>query len=169
MVFSDLWKKISGRRKWNNLIERSINISGGQEIAIFLWRKKKLFYHMFIFWSRSLPLRMWKAYSGSDSQISGQSVESLIKSKKKKSSRCRSTRGWRSLRRSRGRASTSPWRHPPARRLWRAVRCWWGRRRMMIRAGPQTPKCQKCYGTNFFHCVYTYKWPGKSLKVQKWF
>ena len=23
------------------------------------------------------------------------------------------------------------------------------------RAGPQTPKCQKCYGTNFFHCVYT--------------
>ena len=28
---------------------------------------------------------------------------------------------------------------------------------MMIRAGPQRPKCQKCYGTNFFHCVYTYK------------
>ena len=29
--------------------------------------------------------------------------------------------------------------------------------RVCIRAGPQTPKCQKCYGTNFFHCVYTYK------------
>ena len=40
--------------------------------------------------------------------------------------------------------------------------------KMTTRAGPQTPKCQKCYGTNFFHCVYTYKWPGKSLKVQKW-
>ena len=28
---------------------------------------------------------------------------------------------------------------------------------IIIRAGPQRPKCQKCYGTNFFHCVYTYK------------
>ena len=70
---------------------------------------------------------MWKAYFSSDSPNSIWSVKKTFDQKQEERGlRCRSTRGWRSLRRSRGRASTSPWRHPPARRLCRAVRCWWG-------------------------------------------